>query len=311
MTRLAVLRPGLLTTVQDLGREGIGAFGVPRGGALDREALIYANLLVGNPSGAAGLELWYQGPVLRAEEDDVILAVTGAPFGPAPGRAIRLAQGDEIDLAPAQGGARGVVAVAGGIEVPVLLGSRSTAVGARFGGLDGRRLVRGDVLRVGERPAPAAELATPADLMGEDGRDVLVRLAPGAHEELFEEGARRALVEAAWEILPASNRAGFRLRGPALRLRTDVELPSQGAVAGAVQVTRDGSPIVLLAEGPPTGGYPQIGTVVEADIGRLVRARAEQRLRFRGVSWREARAALSESEERRERWTQKAGGRST
>ncbi len=311
MTRLAVLRPGLLTTVQDLGREGLGALGVPRGGAIDREALAFANVLVGNPPGAAGLEIWYQGPVLRAEEDDVILAVAGAPFGPAPGRPIRLAAGDEIDLSPAQGAGRAVVAVGGGLQVPAVLGSLSTSVAAGFGGVDGRRLVRGDVLKVGSARTPRGTVPLPPDLLGHDGAEVVVRLAPGAHAEEFEDRQRRALVEAAWEVLPASNRAGFRLRGPSLAREVHRELPSQGALTGAVQVTRDGAPIVLLHEGPPTGGYPQIGSVAEADLGLMVRVRTGQRIRFRGVSWREARAALAESEERLTRWTETVRGRST
>ncbi|MGA7992819.1 MAG: hypothetical protein WCC53_15400, partial [Thermoanaerobaculia bacterium] len=154
MTRgLLIVEPGLLTTVQDLGRPGWGAWGVPAAGALDEEALRVANRLVGNPSDAAALEITLSGPVLKAV-GDLDLAVVGGAFGPAPGEVLPLDDGRTLALTAGPGAVRAVVAVSGGIDVPKVLGSRSTCVSARFGGFQGRRLRKGDVLAVGTPPGP-------------------------------------------------------------------------------------------------------------------------------------------------------------
>ncbi len=294
MTRgLFVVEPGVLTTVQDLGRPGWGAWGVPVSGALDAEALRLANRLVGNPEDAAGLEITLAGPVFKAI-GDLLVAVVGGPFGPAPGEVLPIPDGRTLALAAGPGAVRAVVAVAGGVDVPKVLGSRSTCVSARFGGFQGRRLQKGDVLAVGEpsgRPLPG-RANVPRPSVGE----VVLRAMPGPQEDFFDPEMRAAFWAGAWRVLPESNRMGVRLRGESLGFVETAALPSEGTAPGAVQVTADGQPIVLLAERPTTGGYPKIATVAEADLGLLARTAPGRTVRFERIPVDEARRILAERE---------------
>lgn len=294
MTRgLFVVEPGLFTTVQDLGRPGWGGWGVPAAGALDEEALRLANRLVGNPPGAAALEITLSGPVLKAV-GDLDLAVVGGPFGPAPGEVIPLDDGRTLALAAGPGAVRAIVAVAGGIDVPEVLGSRSTCVSARFGGFQGRRLGRGDVLAVG--PPEGRRLPGRASVVPPPAGDVVLRAMPGPQEDLFDPGLRAAFWRETYRILPESNRMGIRLRGASLGVVETAALPSEGTAPGAVQITADGQPIVLLAERPTTGGYPKIATVAAADLGLLARTAPGRRVRFERITFDEARALLRQRE---------------
>jgi biotin-dependent carboxylase-like uncharacterized protein len=297
---LLVREAGLLTTVQDLGRPGWGALGVPAAGALDPEALRIANLLAGNDEGAAGLEITVVGPVLSAV-GDVDIVVAGGAFGPYPGRVLRLRDGDTVPLRAAtagRGSARAVVAVAGGIDVPEVLGSRSTCVAARFGGLHGWPLRKEDLLPVGRsRRAPRLEAAAP-ELPA--GSEITLRVLPGPQAHFFGEEALGTFYGEAFRLGADSNRIGFRLEGAALRgdLAAFEALPSEGTALGAVQVTGDGQAIVLLAERPTTGGYPKIATVVRTDLGLLARAQPGALIRFTPATPEEARRLLREQEER-------------
>ncbi len=286
---LTVVEPGLLTTVQDLGRPGWGAWGVPVSGALDEEALRLANRLVGNPESAAALEITLKGPVLKAT-GDLDVAVVGGAFGASPGEVVRVADGATLALAAGPGAVRAVLAVAGGIDVPKVLGSRSTCVSARFGGFQGRRLERGDVLAVGPlqgRPLPGrANVARPP--VG----DVVLRAMPGPQEDRFDADARAAFWAARWRIQPESNRMGFRLSGESLGFVETAALESEGTAPGAVQITAEGQPIVLLAERPTTGGYPKIATVAAADLGLLARTAPGRFVRFERISVTDARKLL-------------------
>lgn len=282
MSALLVLSPGLLTTVQDLGRPGLGAWGVPRGGALDPDGLIAANRLLGNPDGAAGLEVWFRGPRLRAE-GEVRLAVAG-PFGPAPGRVLSLASGEEIDLAPAPHASRAIVAVAGGLDVPRVLGSRSTSVAAAFGGLSGRPLRKGDRLPVGVETSARLDPPRPPQHRGTEAETLVLDLLDGPQASLFSPDAVATFLAGSYRIASESNRAGFRLDGPAVR-REGPELPSEGAAVGSIQVPPSGQPIVLLNEGPVTGGYAKLAVLPRAELTRLVRSPIGCAIRFRRVPW--------------------------
>ena len=297
---LLVREAGLLTTVQDLGRPGWGSLGIPPAGALDPEALRVANLLAGNDEEAAGLEATIVGPVLSAI-GDVDLAVAGGAFGPFPGRVVRLRDGDTVPFLAAEtgrGAARAAVAVAGGIDVPEVLGSRSTCVSAHFGGLHGRPLRKGDLLPVGRsRRAPrldAAALEMPSE------NEITLRVLPGPQAHLFGDEAVRIFYGEPFRLGPDSNRIGFRLEGSAVPgdLTAIEALPSEGTALGSVQITADGQPIVLLAERPTTGGYPKIATVARADLGLLVRAQPGATVRFEPTTPGEARRLLREGEER-------------
>jgi antagonist of KipI len=303
MTRaLEILEPGLMTTVQDSGRYGLGSWGVPAAGALDAEALAMANLLVGNREGAAALEITFTGPVLKAR-GAVEIAVAGGAFGPSPGRVLRLEDGGTVALTPGAGAARAIVSVAGGIDVPLVLGSRSTSFAAGFGGFEGRRLQRGDVVPLGIASGLPLSRPAPPDLRGVDEQEVFVRVLPGPQQGLFSDEARGVFFSSPYRLLPESNRIGFRLSGPKVAAVGGAgELPSEGTALGSVQVPADGQPIVLLSERPATGGYAKIGTVIAVDLSRFVRARPGSLVRFAPTTVDEARRLFFERRERMRRW---------
>ncbi|WP_371495550.1 biotin-dependent carboxyltransferase family protein [Kitasatospora sp. NBC_00374] len=278
MAELEVVRPGPLTTVQDLGRRGVAHLGVPRAGALDEPALRAANRLVGNPDGAAALETTVGGVALRAL-GAVLVAVAGAPApvtvdgGPAAwGAAVRVPAGAVVEVGPATHGVRSYLAVAGGLAVPAVLGSRSTDL---LSGLGPAPLASGDRLPVGPAVAgPRAELvpaaAPPAELV--------LRLRLGPHTDWF--GSVQGLARDTYRVADASNRVALRTEGPGLRRARPGELPSAGMVLGAVQVPPDGQPVVFLADHPTTGGYPVVGVVPAPDLAAAAQARPGTPVRF-------------------------------
>ena len=293
---LLVVEPGLLTTVQDLGRHGWAPYGVPAAGALDEEAVRLANRLAGNAEGAAALEVTLVGPVLRAA-GDLGVAVAGGAFGPAPGRVLHVRDGEILSLAAAPGATRATVAIGGGIDVPLVLGSRSTCLSGHFGGFQGRRLLRGDFLAVFPASAPPLEKAR-ADLPQPGPGGVVLRAIAGPDEAEFDAGACAAFWDTSWKILPESNRMGVRLSGSSLGLVETASRASEGTTPGSVQVTADGHPIVLLNEGPTTGGYPKIAVVAAADLGLLVRTPPGRTVRFERISLAEARNLYARREAR-------------
>ena len=272
---LEVLDPGLLTTVQDGGRPELATEGITRGGAADRWSLAVANALVGNPADAAALELTIAGPTLRPLRAITVgLAGTiggripGRGLAVAPGTAVTLQPGDTLHLDGPATGARGYLAVPGGVDVPVVLGSRSTALGAGFGGLEGRPLRAGDRIRA---TAPDDALVRnparwPTEAAPAPGP---IRVLLGPHATDLGAGASRALLAGPWAVGPASDRMGIRLAGRPIPGDAYAELPSLGVVEGSVQLPPDGLPIVLLADHQPTGGYPVIAVVITADLDRL------------------------------------------
>lgn len=247
---ITVLQPGLLSTVQDLGRSGLAHLGVPRAGAVDLPALLRANRLVGNRPGAAALEVTAAGPVLRFDVDATVALHEVARFVPA---------GTVLEVGPVRRGLRSYVAVRGGFDVAPVLGSRSTCT---LSGLGPAPLRAGDVLLVGHDRAGEP---TPVDVPELPGEPVL-RLVPGPRAEALSDGGWRALTATGWTVLPASDRTGIRLGGPPLERVASGELASEGVVPGSVQVPPDGRPVLFLANCPTTGGYPVVGVVLERDL---------------------------------------------
>ncbi|WP_298806667.1 biotin-dependent carboxyltransferase family protein [uncultured Pseudokineococcus sp.] len=276
-TALTVLAPGPLTTVQDAGRPGLAALGVGRSGACDRASYALANRLVGNEVGAAALEVTLGGLALRAERD-VVVALAGARCPGAPHDAVvALRAGEELRLGPPEAGLRTYVAVRGGVDVPAVLGSRSTDV---LSGLGPAALRAGDALAAGPAPSrfPDVDVApVPEPAAG----DVVVRVLPGPRRDWFTGAAWAALTTGAYAVTSESNRVGVRLEGAALERARDGELPSEGMVRGALQVPPSGEPVLFLADHPVTGGYPVIGCVVDADVDRCAQLRPGQRLLLR------------------------------
>lgn len=297
---LVVERGGLFTTVQDLGRPGYRRFGLPRGGAMDPLSLRVANLLLGNAQGAAALEFAFPGPRLVAAGRTAV-AVGGADFSAvvngrpvAMWTVLALREGDVLEFERPRTGQWSYLALPGGIDVPSALGSRATYVGASLGGYGGRRLQRGDRLSASRR-APAAFLSLPAVQWPPVGGDSDLRVVLGPHDEYFAEDAVAALRGGEYRITPEMNRLGYRLEGPPLAHRASRELLSDGLLPGAIQVPAGGQPIVIMPDGPTTGGYPKIATIVGPDLRRLAQARRTEKIRFRLIEWEQAHEAARDA----------------
>jgi biotin-dependent carboxylase-like uncharacterized protein len=275
---LEVVRPGPLTTVQDAGRPGQAALGIGRSGACDRWAYALANRLVGNPPGAAVLEVTFGALEVRAR-GDLLVATAGARCaGPWPHAApTRLRDGELLRLGPPVTGVRTYVAVRGGLDVEPVLGSRSTDVLAALGPTVP---AAGDLLPVGPAtgPLPVVDVAAVAD--PPDG-DVVVTVLPGPRRDWFDDATWSQLLTTRWEVTTDSNRVGLRLDGLPLTRTTAGELPSEGMVRGAVQVPPSGLPVLFLADSPVTGGYPVLAYVTDEDVDRAAQLRPGQGLLLR------------------------------
>ena len=297
---ITVVQPGLFTTIQDLGRPGYRAAGVPLSGAADRLSLRLANLMVGNPEGAAAIECTLLGPTLRFERDALVALVGGVFPGLPAGVATRVAAGTELSIGHATSGCRGCLAVAGGIDVDPVLGSRSTLVVAGLGGDAGRPLRAHDRLAVGAGGGNGTSEARPrACARGLDHAGTrhaatrVLRIIPGEHAEAFGGVAWARGFRAS----SRSDRMGVRLEGePLLGAGAFAGMASVAVFPGTVQVPPDGQPIVLLADAQTIGGYPVLGQVIAADLPRAAHLRPGDELRFEPVSLAEARAALREQE---------------
>lgn len=294
---IEVVRGGLLTTVQDLGRAGFRALGVPAGGALDGVSLRVANLLVGNLEGAGALEVTLRGPSLRFQADGVV-ALAGAPGPltldgvPAPFCApLTVRAGQLLQLGALQSGARAYLAVRGGLRAWDVLGSRATDLRGAFGGFEGRALRRGDALSVeasGARPA-VPRLRVAPELVANAAPVTVLRALAGPEESDLDWTAHE------WTVGPASDRMGLRLHGPLLRAPPAAGA-SEAVVPGVVQLPPNGQPIVLLADAGTHGGYARPLVVIRADLPRAGQLRPGDRMRFERVTFPEARAALARQE---------------
>ena len=313
---IELLSAGTLSTVQDLGRLSHLRFGVGTSGAMDRLALQAGNLMLGNPASAAGIEV----PVLPFQVrflQDVDFAVTGADAAAqldgvalAPWWTRRARAGQVLTLGGAgpgfRSGARSYLLLAGGVDVPVVLGSRSTQLRGQFGGHHGRALLKGDVLP----GQPALALAggpdagfglMPPDLAlpqreffaaQSDKAVTAMRVVPAAEYDNFDAASLQNFWGTDWKISAQSDRYGYRLSGVALALRETMETRSHGIVPGVIQVPHSGQPIIQMRDAQPSGGYPKIGTVIEADLWRLGQARAGSLIRFVPSTYEQAVAAL-------------------
>ncbi len=305
---IEIIGPGMLTTVQDAGRSGSRACGVGTGGAADRHSFEIANLLVGNDSHAAAIEITVTGPTIRLQRATTI-ALCGATIdahadGVAlPGwRPIALPAGCMLTFGACRRGVRAYLAIDGGIDTLPVLGSRSTDLRGRFGGHNGRALRAGDLLRLGLPHAAVTSSDAPgiagwwidADTDLDFSDSIAVSVVPGSDATIPAD----ALHAQEFAVDAASDRQGLRLRGEALRVADLRERISEPVVPGTVQLPPDGQPIVLLADAQTVGGYPRIGHVIAADLPRLAQRRAGQHLRFVSVDHREAHRINTEQRAR-------------
>jgi len=296
---IRIVDPGPLTTVQDLGRPGQLRSGIPASGALDRYAFTLANRLVGNDDNAAALECTLIG--MRFEvEHACALAVTGADMpltingSAAPSwQTIALQAGDKVKLGPARAGVRTYIAFGGGIDVPLALGSRSTYVRGRMGGLEGRALRKNDRLRLFEAPAVSRRRVV-ARAIPAYQNEPLIRVVLGPQADRFTAEGIATFLGQPYKLLPQSDRMGARFAGPRIAHTHGHDIVSDGIAAGSVQVPGDGQPIVLLADRQSTGGYTKIATVCSFDLGRVAQLRPGQSARFQEVSIDAAHRLLRE-----------------
>jgi biotin-dependent carboxylase-like uncharacterized protein len=306
-----VLEPGILTTVQDYGRWGLQNMGIPVSGAMDRQALALGNLLVGNREGTAALEITLSGPRL-VFTTDTLVAVTGADVGlQVAGRdvpawtAVLVRTGSFLSMAGCiAAGCRSWLCVAGGIDVPAVLNSRSTLLRAALGGFKGRSLRAGDSLHLRPLTPQARRLdgfSCPLALRPSYAIDAPIPVLPGPQTESLTPVARQAFLDATWTVSNASDRMGCRLQGPPLELEGSADVISEVVLEGAVEVTGAGLPIVMLADRQTTGGYVKPFVVATAALGQLAQRRPGDSVRFRMCSLDEAREMLEQqSFERKE-----------
>jgi antagonist of KipI len=313
-----LLDPGLLSTVQDLGRTGHRRHGVVVGGAMDRRSHAVANILVGNDPGAATIEMTLMGAALRFPAETLIALAGGGMRGEIGGEPVPLRRpvlvpaGAELRFTPTNIGCRTYLALAGGIDVPPVLGSRSTYLRAGLGGLQGRALQAGDRLAAGvptalgerlarllaadrgELPFAATTWFASADLDPSLRQSPHVQVLPGLQATAFNQDSLAAFHAERYTLSPRSDRMGYRLDGPALSLSIQRDLLSEAVTTGTVQVPPEGLPIVLMADAQTTGGYPRIAQVVDADLPVLGQLRPGDTLRFVPVG-------LAMAEQRRRR----------
>jgi antagonist of KipI len=310
-----VTRAGFLTSVQDLGRTGFRQFGVTTNGALDSFALRVANLLVGNDEGAAGLEITLGGLQLRFD-DERIVAWCGGEFAvqigsralPA-GHVAHLQAGDELKFGRAQIGCRCWLAVSGGIDVPVVLGSHSSDLRANFGGLEGRALRDGDQLSLGEfRQSETAAVAgisswtAPHDWASPASRHPSLHFIRGVDWNRFNDVAIQRFTQHEFTVSPDSDRMGVRFDGPELKREDETDLISEAVAPGTIQVPPSGKPILLLGDCQTIGGYPKIAHVITVDLGIAAQLRAGDGVRFFEVSLQDAHRLLMERQRDLERF---------
>lgn len=317
---LTVASAGFVTTVQDLGRVGYRASGVSPGGALDRQALRTANLLVGNDDGAAGVEATL-GSLRFHFADERVVAWRGGNFDvevagrnlPA-GRAALLQRGDELHATAPVDGGRAWISISGGIDVSIVLGSRSTDLRSRFGGYDGRALKNGDVLGLHPQPTRAAQIAhrlaqarvanwsAPAEWASTTPRHPFLRIVRGTDWARFATDATSLFLSESFTVTSDSDRMGVRLDGPLLARRDSEEPFSEPVAEGTIQVPPNGHPIVLLGDCQTIGGYPKIAHVITIDLPAAAQLRAGDSVRFGEVTAGEAQRLLIERERDFERF---------
>ncbi|GGE49611.1 KipI antagonist [Pullulanibacillus camelliae] len=313
-----IIDAGLNTTVQDLGRWGYQDKGITVGGALDHIALRLANLLVGNPENTAGLEMTLLGPTLSFTEDALIAICGGDLDARIDEKSIKtwsplyIKKGSILRLGSAKRGCRAYLAVHGGIDVPSIMGSKSTDLRSSFGGFNGRSLREKDELPIGE---PHSFFSTYREQCMQNhgsfhsakwsisysGRlayspHPTLRVLPGKEHSMFTDSSIAHFYNEAYQITSASNRMGYRLKGAPLYYKTALNLLTEPVTTGTIQIPSDGQPIILLADRQTSGGYPRIGHVIQADLPLIGQTKPGDAIYFKAASLEEAYQALAEQE---------------
>ena len=302
MEAFSVLTAGAYTTVQDMGRYGYQQMGIPVSGVLDNFSYRVANLLVDNPDSAAVLEITIMGPRLELQTEADI-AITGAEIGmtlndqPVEGwKSIRTKPGDILDIQQVKSGCRAYLAISGGIEVPVVMGSRSTYVGGKLGGHRGRPLKEGDRITCGQSKLLTTPRQIPAAMIPTHPSQITIRAISGPQDDFFQEGLA-TLFQSEFMVSTKADRMGYRLQGPEIRLKDGMpkSIISEPTMPGGVQIPADEQPIILLVE-QTVGGYTKIVTVISTDLPKVAQATPGDTIRFEKVSLQKAHSLYRERE---------------
>jgi allophanate hydrolase len=302
---LKIIAPGPHTTVQGTRRVGYQDVGVPASGPLDVVSLRLANALVGNTPGTPTLEMLLQGPLCEVLADSVRVALVGCSAGievrsgnarviPA-GRSVRIMRGEVLRIGPLIDSTCAYLAIEGGLDIAPVLGSASTYVRGAIGGIQGRRLQKGDtvpLMRAVTEVRAERELPEPLDL----AFDQPVRVVLGPQRDYFTEHGVKSFLSSVYTVSPQADRMGFRLDGPTIEHAKDYNIVSDGVVSGSIQVPGSGRPIILMMDNQTTGGYPKIATVISADLPVVGRRRPGRTIRFTAVEVQEAEELRREQE---------------
>ncbi|MBQ5754569.1 MAG: biotin-dependent carboxyltransferase family protein, partial [Oscillospiraceae bacterium] len=292
---MKVIKSGLQTSVQDLGRYNYQMFGVSPGGPMDKRSFLVANVLVGNEENAAALEMTMMGPTLEFEEATVF-AVTGGDFSPRLNgtpiesyRAVAAKPGDKLSFGMLKTGCRGYIAFAGGIDVPEVLGSRSTLIRAQFGGHEGRPLKAGDRLKLMKEtdtlPCMENRFTQPENFSAKENT---LRVVLGPQDYRFTEKGLATFLGTPYKVGMEFDRMGYRLAGEKIEHVTDANIPSDGIAFGSVQVPGNGFPIIMAAERQPMGGYTKIANVISVDMPLLGQMKTGDTIHFEKVTMEQA-----------------------
>ncbi|WP_146552582.1 biotin-dependent carboxyltransferase family protein [Rummeliibacillus sp. SL167] len=314
---IKVLQPGILATIQDLGRYGFQKFGVIVGGAMDSISLRIANLLVGNSQGEGLLEVTLYGTTLLFESDELI-AITGGNLQPTIDgkevpmwRPILIRKGSVLKFNAAISGCRSYLSFSGGIQIPKVMDSKSTYMRAKIGGFEGRKLQKNDIFECDKRTELGERLFK--QLKNKPTyvswsvyytsfvalkKSQIIRIIRGSEYELFDEKSLKKFFSTPYIITTNADRMGYRLEGEAIQLKEPFELLSEGVTFGTIQVPSNGQPIILMADRQTTGGYSKIGQVISADLPSLAQMQANGRIYFKEVTLEEAQWALIQQEKK-------------
>jgi antagonist of KipI len=300
MKTFHMLKPGLFTTVQDLGRYGCLKYGIPISGAMDTFSLIVANLLVANDPNDACLEITLIGPELRALTKTQI-AITGGIASPKingqsvpMGETLVVQEGDVISFGKMESGCRIYLSMRGGIDTPLVLGSRSTYVRGGLGGIGGRQLKTGDAIEAFDKPPLKTGLSMPEELVPQFTDHFTAHVVLGPQEDMFTERGVHTFLSNQYKVTPEADRMGYRLEGQTVEHKGKADIISDALLPGAVQVPKSGKPIVIMRDAQTTGGYPKIAVTISSDVSLLGQAKPNDMIEFSKVTVKEAQEKARE-----------------
>lgn len=304
MGSIKIIKSGLLTTVQDNGRYGYQKFGVPVSGAMDSFSQRVSNLLVGNDLNEAVLEVTFLGPTIEFLEDRVI-AITGGDLSPminhksiAMWKSIYVKKGDILSFGGIKKGCRSYISFDGGIDVPLVMGSKSTYIKGKIGGFQGSSLKVGDILKCGSPNYNFKFIkgrALCSKYKPEYTNEIIVRVILGPQEDCFTDRGINTFLSSEYTVTNQIDRMGYRLDGETIEHSKGADIISDGIAFGAVQVPSNGKPIIMMADRQTTGGYTKIGNVISADLSKIAQAKQGDKIRFRAINMDEAHEILKES----------------